>query len=287
MRSLLIAVAVLFVAGCGGGEAPEAAVTPDPAAIYSIAVDPSDGALLVGAGDAGFYRVPADGKPQRVDATMTAPQGTSPVEDLVVRFSEPGVLLGSGHSIEATLPVNIGLASSTDQGKTWTPVSGIGKADYHELELHQGRLFGLRTDAPGSIQISADGGKTFETREAPAESPPIDIAVNPDDPEHWAVSNKSGVFISTNGGRSWRQRDATFGARLVWAQKDALYGIGLDGTVRHSPDGGATWSKTGSLGAGAKEVTAGPDGTLYALTGGGRIHRSSDARTWTEVASLT
>lgn len=218
---------------------------------------------------------------------MSAPQGESSVEDLVVRFSGPGVLLGSGHSVEATLPVNIGLASSRDQGKTWTPVSGIGKADYHELELHRNQLFALRTDAPGSIQLSRDGGRTFETREAPAESAPIDIAVNPADAEHWAISNKSGIFITTNGGRSWRQRDTTFGARLVWPKEDALYGIGLDGTVRHSPDGGITWSETGSLGAGAKEVAAAPDGTLYAITGGGRIHRSSDARTWDVVANLT
>ena len=184
------------------------------------------------------------------------------------------------------MPTNIGLALSNDQGRTWKPLSGIGKADYHELELHQGRLFGLRTDEGGSIQVSRDGGKSFEVRTAPSDAVPIDIAVSPADPSHWAVSNKSGVFISTNEGRSWRQRDTTFGPRSS-GRTPSLYSIGLDGTVRHSPDGGRTWQKKGTLGAGAKEVTAAPDGTLYAITGGGRIHRSSDAVKWSIVADLT
>jgi hypothetical protein len=282
--SILVAAGV--VAGCGGASAEDPVATPDPAAIYSLAVDPRDGTLMVGAGDAGFYRVPSGGQPERVDASMSAQQGKSPVEDLVIRFTGPGALVGSGHAVEPTLPTNIGLALSNDQGKTWQPLSGIGKADYHELELHEGRLFGLRTDDSGSVQVSRDGGKTFEIRDVPAGSVPIDIAVNPADPSHWAISNKSGVFISTNEGRSWRQRDATFGPRLVWPAPDALYGIGLDGTVRHSADGGLTWEKKGTLGAGPREVTAAPDGTLYAITGGGRIHRSTDAVKWSVVADL-
>ena len=52
--------------------------------------------------------------------------------------------------------------------------------------------------------------------DANAAGAPIDVVVNPGDPEHWAVSTEQGTFVSTNGGGSWRPRDTTFGARLIW-----------------------------------------------------------------------
>ena len=73
------------------------------------------------------------------------------------------------------------------------------------------------------IQVSDDGGKTWDTREAPSVAAPIDVAVNPGNPKVWAVSTDQGVFVSQNEGRSWRQRDTTFGARIVWAAPDARY----------------------------------------------------------------
>ena len=86
------------------------------------------------------------------------------------------------------------------------------------------------------IQISSDGGKTWETREAPSVAAPIDIAVNPGNPDQWAVSTDQGTFISANGGKSWRQWDTTFGPRIAWVKPDALYLAGKDGKVKVSPD---------------------------------------------------
>ena len=239
---------------------------------------------MIGTG-AAFYRVDGAGKAQALSPTMTAPQGKGPVKDLVIRFTGPRTLVASGHAAEPGLPTNIGLASSSDQGKTWTPVSGIDEFDYHELEVHSGRLFAFPED--GSIQVSQDGGRTFAAREAPSASPPLDIAVNPADPAHWVVSNQSGTFTSTNEGRSWRQRDTTSSPRLVWTGTDKLFAIGLDGTVRHSADGGRSWTEKGMLGGGPKEVAAAPDGTLYAITAGGKVHRSPDGVQWQPVTQVT
>ena len=287
----LISMAVMALAGCGSdAAAPEEAVpTPDPGeAIYSLAIDPADGTLLAATGP-GFYRLPGDtGKPERLTAQLSSPQGNGPVKDLVVRFTGGRTLIGSGHAAEPPMPTNVGLVRSTDQGKTWQVVSGQGEADYHEIEVVGERIFGLRTDGAGLVQVSTDGGRTFETRQAPTGSTPVDIAVNPADPTHWAMSNDSGTFISTNEGRSWRQRSTTPRPRLVWPAPDALYGVGLDGTVRHSPDGGRTWQEKGSLGAGPKELIAAPDGGLYAVTTGGQIHRSGDGgATWSKVAQVS
>ena len=116
---------------------------------------------------------------------------------------------------------------------------------------------------------------------------PIDIAVNPGNPDQWAVSTDQGTFISANGGKSWRQWDTTFGPRIAWAKPDALYLAGKDGKVKMSPDAGKTWQDVGTIGAGPKELTVGPKGELYASVAGGEIRRSADGgETWTEVVKL-
>jgi len=287
----VVFLAIVALAGCGGDSAAPEESVPSAApgeAIYSLSIDPADGTLMASTGP-GFYRLPgAKGEPQLVKATMSSPKGNGPVKDLVIRFMGAGTLLASGHAAEPGLPTNIGLARSTNQGKTWEVVSGQGEADYHELEIVGDRVFGLRTDSPGAIMFSADGGRTFDSREAPSASTPIDVAVNPEDPSQWAVSNESGTFISTNEGRSWRQRNTTSSPRLAWPAPDALYGVGLDGTVRISADGGRSWQDKGALGAGPKELIAGTGGALYAVTTGGQIHRSQDGgATWSAVAKVS
>ncbi len=67
----------------------------------------------------------------------------------------------------------------------------------------------LRTDDPNSVQLSTDGGKTFEGRAAPAAAAALDVTINPDNAKQWAVGTESGTFLSTNEGDSWRQRDTT------------------------------------------------------------------------------
>ena len=137
----------------------------------------------------------------------------------------------------------LGLVKSTDEGETWEPISGLGEADYHEIEIDGDRILALRYEDPGMIQISSDGGKTWDTREAPSVAAPIDIAVNPGNRDQWAVSTDQGTFISANGGKSWRQWDTTFGPRIAWVKPDALYLAGKDGKVKVSPDAGRTWQR--------------------------------------------
>ena len=137
------------------------------------------------------------------------------------------------------------------------------------------------------VQISHDGGRTFKAQAAPATARALDIAVNPGDPQQWAVGTEQGTFISANAGGSWRQRDTTSGARVAWVRPDALYSAGLDGKIRLSSDGGRSWREVGTVGAGPKDFTAGPDGNLYAYVPGGKIRRSPDGgRTWADLTEL-
>jgi photosystem II stability/assembly factor-like uncharacterized protein len=103
----------------------------------------------------------------------------------------------------------------------------------------------------------------------------------------WAVSTDQGVFVSSNEGRSWRQRDTTFGARIAWGAPDALYAVGKDGKVKRSADSGGSWQEIGTIGAGPKELVVGPKGELYASVSGPEIRRSTDGgKTWSKVLSL-
>ena len=218
---------------------------------------------------------------------MAADGKSGPVNDLVTRFSGPGAVNASGHSRGGTLPQNAGLMRSPDAGKTWESISGLGEIDYHDIEVLGGNtIVALRVDQP-DVQVSSDGGKTFEGSAAPAVARAVDITANPGDPKQWAVGTEQGVFLSGNSGDTWRQRETTFGARVAWAAPDALYSAGLDGKVRKSADGGKI------LGGGRHHrrrpegFVAGPDGELYAYVPGGTIRRSEDGgKTWTDLVTL-
>jgi hypothetical protein len=292
-RSHLTPLLVLLAfAACGGDSQSEnaASITTGAAGkdVVSIAINPADGTLMAGSGPA-FYRLKPGAKaPETAAGNLSTPSGKGTLtRDVVVRFAADGTIIASGHSGEAALPPVLGLVKSTDEGETWQSISGLGKADYHEIELAGNRIFALRNEDPGMIQISSDGGKTWATREAPSVAAPIDIAINPGDPEQWAVSTNQGTFISANGGKSWRQWDTTFGPRIAWAKPDALYLAGKDGKVSKSPAAGRTWQDVGTIGSGPRELTVSPKGELYASIAGGEIRRSTDGgATWSKVATF-
>jgi hypothetical protein len=305
-RACVIAAA-LALASCGGDEqapaapaeattAPtEAAPTEAPAdpaatpppdtggsspAINSVTVDPGDGTIMVGSGPA-LYRV----KPGAKEAEQLTGrlEGGTVSGNLVVRFAGPDDLLASGHPQAGTLPENLGLIRSTDHGDTWEKVQGP-EADYHELEVAGKLIIGVNAESP-DIQVSSDGGANWETRTPPAA--PIDVVVNPGDPQQWAVSTEQGTFVSSNAGQSWRPRDTTFGARLVWPSKDALYSVDRNGKVRVSPDGGRSWDERGEVGGLPSELAVGRQNEVLAAVVGGKIRRTKDGgRSWSTVTTL-
>jgi hypothetical protein len=296
LRSRLIPLLVLpalTFSACGGASSPAsddaAAITTGSGKdVVSIAIDPADGTLIAGSGPA-FYRLKPGAKaPEAAAGNLSTPSGKGTLtRDVVVRFAADGTIIASGHSGEAALPPVLGLVKSTDEGETWQSISGLGKADYHEIELAGDRIFALRNEDPGMIQVSSDGGKTWKSREAPSVATPIDIAVNPGNLDQWAVSTDQGTFISANGGKSWRQWDTTFGPRIAWARPDALYLAGKDGKVKRSADAGRTWQEVGSIGSGPRELTFSAKGELYASVAGGAVRRSTDGgATWSEVATF-
>jgi hypothetical protein len=304
-------IAALALAGCGQeAEQPSAEATAPPAtetvapeqtappaetsapppdngdtsspAINSVTVDPGDGTIMIGSGPALYRAAPGAKAAERLTGTI---EGGTVSGNLVVRFAGPNDLLASGHPQEGNLPENLGLIRSKDHGESWTAVEGAAEADYHELEVVGDQLIAVEAESP-DIKVSRDGGRSWETRTPP--DVPIDVVVNPGDPQNWAVSTEQGTFVSTNAGQSWRPRDPTFGARLIWPSKDSLYSIDRNGMIRVSSDGGRAWKERGEVGGLPSEVAAGRKNELLVAVVGGKVRRSRDGgRTWSTATTLS
>jgi photosystem II stability/assembly factor-like uncharacterized protein len=199
----------------------------------------------------------------------------------VTRFVGPDTLIGSGHPAAGeALPSMLGLIRSEDAGKTWRSVSQLGKADFHAIETSGdtivGALFGQ-----AQVLVSADEGTTWETRTAPM--PLIGLEVDPRDARHWIASTEQGIFLSTDGGGTWRQRDPTPNVRFAWADSGELYRIDPGGPVKVSTDGGTRWEDRGSTGGEPQALTVDQDGKLYAALIDGTVTVSDDGgRTFSE-----
>lgn len=289
----LAVLGALVLVGCGDDD-PQPAATPPPtptvtqeaptaappesganAFIGSIAVDPANGTMFLGTG-LGLFRVDANGNRQRrVVGEMSTPDGSGLLSsNLVVRFKGPGELLASGHPEGAgSLPENLGLVRSTDGGRTWESISSLGEADFHILQANGDRVLGVGAEEM-DIQISSDGGRTFEARTPPAL--PVDVVADPRDPARLAMSTEQGIFTSSDAGGSWRQREAGPAAQLAWAAPDALYRADPGGLVKVSADGGKTWKDRGRVELTVNELAVDDDGALYASVPGGEVMRSTD-----------
>jgi hypothetical protein len=279
-------------AGDGGGD-PQLSTTPPPSsgdgsspAVNSIAVDPEDGTIIVGTGPALFRVDPGKKEGERVLGEVSGLSAPATVSgNLVVRFTGPGELLASGHPQEGDVSENLPLLTSSDHGDSWQVVPNTAEADYHELEVFGDLLIAVNVESP-DIQVSRDGGVTWEKRTPPQL--PIDVVVDPSDPEHWAVSTEQGTFVSTNGGNSWRPRDPSSGARLAWPKPDELYSLDRNGQLRLSTNGGKSFKQVGDVGGLPSEFTAdAKNDELYVAVVGGKVRKSSDGgKTWATVATL-
>ena len=297
MRALLLAVLMalgLGLTACGGdseSSADEQLAVPwvdpdgDPPYIGSLSVNPADGNIWMGT-NTGLFEIPkAGGTPAKVSGQLATPNGKGTVsESLVAKFTGPDALIASGHpSGDSTLPSALGLIRSEDAGKTWESVSELGTSDFHALS-RSGEILVAPLYGQAQILLSRDEGKTFEPRVAPMAL--VDLAVDPGDSKRWAATSESGIFVSVDEGRTWRQRDPTPNVRLAWHDSGELFRIDPGGPVKVSEDGGETWQDRGSTGGEPQALTVDQAGALYMAAFDGTVKKSEDGgKSWTDLVT--
>ena len=216
-------LAVVLAAGCGGDDGSrDAASTAAPGSgtdVLSIAIDPADGTLLAGGGPA-FYRVrPGAKAPETAAGTIKTAEGLRHADQgrrraLQRRRHDHRLRpLRRGHAAGRARPGQVD-RRGRDLGADLRPRRGRlpRDRDRRRPDLRAAQR-GPGHD-PDLLRRRQDVGARARRRPWPRRS------TSPSTPatrDQWAVSTDQGMFISANEGKSWRQRDTTFGARIAWA----------------------------------------------------------------------
>jgi hypothetical protein len=278
-RSLVAVLASgLLLAACGGesddaGQAPSADAPkvedPGPIHVHGLGINPKDGALFV-ATHTGLFRA-AEGERT---ATRVADRFQDTMGFTVVG---PNRFLGSGHPDgRENLPPFLGLIESRDAGRTWEPISLLGKRDFHVLQATGNRVYGFGSDfdsGEAGLLVSDDGGRNWEERTPPEAL--ISLAIDPDDPDRVVASGEQGLYLSSDAGRGWRPLDGG-PALLAWPTGGRLFAVAFDGGVARSGDAGRSWSEVGEVGAEPAAFEGADGGDLYVALHDGTIKHSAD-----------
>ena len=195
-----------------------------PGTVQALVALPT-GHVLAATSD-GLYDVAPDASNARVGTTQT--DLTSLARD------SDGTLYASGHDNATTGSAALGLLRSSDNGSTWTVVTGQGRLDLHALAVRGSTLVGRSDDR---LIVSQDGG----TRWQPAATVAAD-SLTLDTSTLW-VTSIGGLARSDDDGAQLRHvADAP---TLRWgalATDRTVWGIDTTGRIwrREGPD---TWSR--------------------------------------------
>jgi hypothetical protein len=269
-------LAALVLAGCGSDQpaAPSASVADDPGLVHvhGLGINPADDTLYA-ATHTGLFTV-GDGTATRVTDRLQDTMGFTVVGS--DRF------LGSGHpdfrDTQLTVPNKrplLGLIESRDAGRSWQPLSLLGEADFHALQVAHGLVYGY--DATGQrFMVSADR-RRWQVRSTVQLA---GFAVSPTDPKLVVGTTGRTLVRSINGGRTWQPLQGPGLLVLDWAEEAGLWGITADGQVWHSRDAATSWQQPGQVG-GQPEALLAEQGRLYAAVVEVGIVSSADGgRTW-------
>lgn len=218
---------------------------PDPGLVHvhGLGVDPADN-MLYAATHAGLFSIPEAGKAIRIANRYQDTMGFT--------IAGPGTFLGSGHpDAREDNPPRLGLIESRDRGQSWAPLSLRGQADFHALHAAHGAVYGY--DASSATFMVSHDRRTWERR---ARLSMRDFSVSPTSPDVVLATTEQGLARSTDGGRTFAVvPGAPALAVLTWPLAGSLYGVGGDGTVHHSADGGASWTARGKAGGEPEAMT--------------------------------
>ena len=246
-----------------------------PVHVHGLGINPADRALFI-ATHTGLFRVgEGASKAKRVGDSFQDTMGFTVVGE--------DQFLGSGHpDLRTDLPSLLGLIESTDEGRTWEPISLLGDADFHVLRSAGPRVYGYDS-SNDRLLVSEDAGRTWNEAERPA--PLVDLAIDPTDERHVLAAGASdlaqGLYESRDSGQSWERIGDTVGF-LAWVDDGALFLVDGAGGVFSSSDGGRRFDRRGSIGGQPAAFLGRTPQELYVALHDGTIKRSVDGgSTWT------
>ncbi len=281
----LVPLLAALVIGCGSDEPEQAADTtsdPGPVHVHGLGVNPADGALLIATHTGLFRAAPDERTATRIGDRQQDTMGFTVVG--------PNRFLGSGHpDLRDGLPPFLGLIESEDGGSSWTPISLLGKRDFHVLEAAGRLVYGYGSDfesrAAGFL-ASEDGGRQWEERGVP--EPIVSLAVDPDAPQQLVASGERQLYRSIEGGRTWRPIGGPPGL-VVRLPDGGAYENGIlvvDGQGAAWRFQGERWEQVGDIEGQLAALDTGAPGELIVALHDGTIKSSTDdGATWTVRAT--
>jgi photosystem II stability/assembly factor-like uncharacterized protein len=267
---------VLVLAGCGSDPpaAPLDKVADDPGLIHvhGLGINPADGTLYA-ATHTGLFTV-RNGASQRVADRLQDTMGFTVVG--------PDHFLGSGHPdfrdsqlYDPDRRPLLGLIESRDAGRSWQPLSLLGEADFHALQVAHGRVYGY--DATGGRFMVTSDRRHWQVR---SKLELTSFAVSPSNPELVVAATGRGLARSRDGGRRWQPVRGPDGLLLDWPRPDALWTITDEGQLWHSTDAGGSWRQPGKIN-GQPEAFLAHEAKLYvAVAQLGIVTSTDQGRSW-------
>jgi hypothetical protein len=236
-------LAALVLAGCRSDPpaGPSASVADDPGLIHvhGLGINPADG-MLYAATHTGLFTV-RDGAGQRVADRLQDTMGFTVVG--------PDHFLGSGHPdvhdpqlYNSNRRPLLGLIESRDAGRSWRPLSLLGEADFHALQVAHGRVYGY--DATGGRFMVTGDRRHWQVR---SKLELTSFSVSPTDPELVVAATDRGLARSRDGGRRWQPIRGPAALLLDWERPDGLWAITDHGQLWHSKDTGRSWRQRGEI----------------------------------------
>jgi photosystem II stability/assembly factor-like uncharacterized protein len=145
--------------------------------------------------------------------------------------------------------ISLGVAKSTDQGKTWNLINdGLDQKDVWIIAVHPEQAqFLFAGTGTGKLYRSMNGGKKWEETSGLDDSSIRSIAFDPKNLDLVYLATYSSIFKSINGGRSWVSKSKTLHASwfnfisLDPASSQTVYATG-GGGIFVSRDSGETWT---------------------------------------------
>jgi photosystem II stability/assembly factor-like uncharacterized protein len=258
-----------------GDEPGTSAADPGPVHVHGLGINPADRALFI-ATHTGLYRS-AEGESKSVRV------GDGQQDTMGFTIVAADRFLGSGHpDLREDLPPLLGLIESTDEGRSWEPISLLGEADFHVLRSAGERVYGY--DASNDrLMVSEDAGRSWAQVDRPA--PLVDLAADPTDRRHVVASVAGdlaqGLYESPDSGRSWERTGDMVGL-LAWPAAGRLFLVDGAGDVFMSTNGGDLFERRGSIGGQPAAFLGQSADELYAALHDGTVLRSTNGgATWT------